>query len=253
MTIDAPLHVAWFRSLFSTDPHTRRVTVDTLAARLADPRHVVTREERERVVPLWSPVEYRPGTTRGSDNVARVHWLVLDYDDGTPIDTVRERWGGWVHIGHTSYSHMQRRKPTKQHPDGRDPAPALRVVLPLLEPVDADVWPEVMRRVLRGHGREADSKCIDPARMFYAPCLAAEGAPWAQWVHMPAGDTSGPWLCLAEHVEEARAQMARDEAARKERLAEVAARARDRVATDRDAEREVRRRLLEDPRARASP
>lgn len=250
MTIDAPLHVAWFRNLFATTPHSRRVTVETLAKRLSEPRHVVSREERERAVPLWSPVEYRPGAERGSANVARVHWLVLDYDDGTPIETVRERWGGWVHIGHTSYSHMQGRPPTKQHPDGRAPAPALRVVLPLLDTVDADVWPLVMRRVLEGAGQEADRKCIDPARMFYAPCLAHEGAAWEHWVHMPAGDLSGPWLCLGQHVEAAREQMRRDEEERRRRLEEVAKRARDVVSDDRDAAREVRRRLLEDPRAR---
>jgi len=244
------LHISTFAHLRSVRPVGRAVSIERFAQRLGQVRVSPTREERAASVPLWSPVRYTPETTRASANVADVHWLVLDYDDGTSIDAARDRWRHWVHIGHTSYSHMQGRPPTQAHPEGRPPMPALRVVLPLLEPVPADVWSEVMRGVLAGLGHEADSKCIDPARMFYVPVIASQTAPFEHWVHMPAGGLDGPWLCLDDEVRHARRTVAEQRAAREQRLAEVAARARDVVTTRDEQEREVRRRLLEDPRAR---
>ena len=246
------LHLTMFRRLSATEPMGRDVTVQAIATRLGQAAVCPSRQERERTVPLWSPVRYREGTTRASRNVKEVHWLVLDYDDGTSAAVARERWSGWVHIGHTSYSHMQGRPPTKTHPEGRPPAPALRVVLPLREPVPADVWSEVMRGILGGLGQDADSKCIDPARMFYVPVVASEGAPFEHWVHMPAGGLDGPWLCLADEAHAARQAIADREREREERREDARRRSRERdqVASRTDRDREVRRRLLEDPAAR---
>jgi len=245
-----PLYVSTFRHLRAVQPTGRAVEVGAMARRLGQAQVCGSREERGRSVPLWSPVRYREGARRGSDGVAEVHWLVLDYDDGTPAEVARERWSGWVHIGHTSYSHMQGRPATKTHPEGRPPAPALRVVLPLLEPVPAEVWSEVMRGILSGLGQEADSKCIDPARMFYVPVVASPSAAFKHWVHTPAGGLDGPWLCLADEVAQARVVVEERERERVARLEAVAARARDIVDSREEQEREVRRRLLEDPRAR---
>ena len=107
----APLYLSMFRHLRDTAPQGRPVEVGAVARALGSFRVAATREERARSVPLWSPVEYLEGMSRASANVRRVHWLVLDYDDGTPIQVARERWSGWVHIGHTSYS--QDRKSTR--------------------------------------------------------------------------------------------------------------------------------------------
>lgn len=236
-------HITTFPHLRATRPTTRYVTMRAVVRMLSDWSRVVSPSQREWTVPLWSPVKYREGATRSSDGVDLVNWLVLDYDDGTPADVLRERWKGWVHIGHTSYSHMQPK-------DDRPPMPALRIALPLLEPVSGRLWSPVMRAIMQDEGREADRKCIDPARMFYVPCVSSADAPRRSWVHMPAGDIDGPWLCLAGRVGDARAQMDREEAERQERLRKVAARARDVVDSREGQEREIRRRLLEDPRAR---
>lgn len=236
-------HITTFPHLRATRPTTRYVTMRAVVRMLSDWSRVVSPSEREWTVPLWSPVSYREGATRSSAGVDLVHWLVLDYDDGTPADVLRERWKGWVHIGHTSYSHMQSK-------DDRPPMPALRIALPLLKPVSGRLWSQVMRAVMQDQGREADRKCIDPARMFYVPCLATADAPRRSWVHMPAGDLDGPRLCLADRVADAVEEQERAERAREERLRRIAARARDVVQTREDQEHEVRRRLLEDPDAR---
>jgi hypothetical protein len=246
----APLYLSMFRHLRDTAPQGRPVEVGAVAQALGSFRVAATREERARSVPLWSPVEYLEGRSRASANVRRVHWLVLDYDDGTPIQVARQRWSGWVHIGHTSYSHMRGRPPSKAQPEGKPPAPALRVVLPLLEPVEAEVWPDVMRSILGDIGQEADRACIDPARMFYVPVVASEDAPRAHWVHMPAGGIDSPWICLADRVEAARRaklERASEAAARRE---QARARARDVTESYRDRGQEIRRRLMEDPTAR---
>ena len=117
------LRISMFRNLYDTVPVAREVSLADVVAMCSDWSRVVSPESRPGRVPLWSPVEYKPGATRGSDGVALVHMLALDYDDGTPVEEVRRRWSGWVHIGHTSYSHQQWK-------DDRPPMPAVRVILP---------------------------------------------------------------------------------------------------------------------------
>jgi len=243
------LHVSAFAHLRAVQPTPGAVGVAAMAARLGQFATCPDREERARFVPLWSPVAYHAGTTRASRNVRAVYWLVLDYDDGTSVEAARATWARWVHIGHTTFSHMTGRPPTKAHPQGRPPAPALRVVLPLRSPVAAEVWPDVMRSILSDVGRDADPKCIDPARMFYAP-VARPGGLVEHWTHTPAGGVDGPWICLAERVEAARAaRVARVELAEKRRR-QAQARARDTTRSISEQAAEVRRRLLESPEAR---
>ena len=235
--------ITMFAHLRSTQPISREVQIEAIAHRLGRFADCASREERSKRVALWSPVTYRPGTTRASRNVADVQWLVLDYDDGTPAKVARERWSRWIHIGHTTFSHMQERS------NGNAPAPALRVVLPLARPVAAEVWPDVMRQVLSTFGTEADKKCIDPARMFYVP-VAKPGAARAHWIHLPRDRFAGPLLNLDRVVERARQAVAEREAQASRRRAEVEQRRASMVRSNRDRDREVRRLLLEDGSAR---
>jgi hypothetical protein len=109
---------------------------------------------------LWSPVTYRPGTTRGKANVDWVHMLVLDIDHGDlPLDLL----SGLEWFGHTTFSHT---------PD----APRWRVVLPLAAPVSGADWPEFWLRANAHFGGCIDPQTKDSSRIFYLPsCLP--GAP----------------------------------------------------------------------------
>lgn len=79
---------------------------------------------------LWSPALYRAGGRRQKEDVTHVSCLVMDHDDGTPIEVVQEVWAPWFHIVHTTWSHQ-------------DSFPRFRIILPLSEAIEADRWERV--------------------------------------------------------------------------------------------------------------
>lgn len=127
-------------------------------------------------LPLWVPATFQPGATRAAAAVDWVHFLVWDYDDGTPIEEALGPWMQWPWVLHTTWGH------TPKHPK-------FRLILPLECPVPgADwkhrAWPEMRRYAAGG----PDSACKDPSRMYYLP-----GAPTERMRHfvfrsfVPAG------------------------------------------------------------------
>jgi len=90
------------------------------------------RREAKKDFRLWAPLLFVPGGKRDAADVLHVSCLVLDYDDGTPIDEANDVWRPWFHIIHTTWSH-------------RPEHPKFRVVLPLARPVDPAGFLEVWR------------------------------------------------------------------------------------------------------------
>lgn len=102
---------------------------------------------------LWSPVIYRPGTTRGNDNVRYVTCLVADMDSEA-FDYAR--LDGLEYLAYTTWSHS---------PDD----PHWHLVLPLAHPVPAAMWHGVWQRLHERIAVIGDPQTKDPARIFYRP------------------------------------------------------------------------------------
>lgn len=172
----------------------------------------------KRLLPAWSPATFR-GERRCADEVLDVGLLVLDYDGGASIDDELDRWCGYRLALHTSWSHTL-------------VLPKFRVVLPLQVPIAGDCWGGVYAWALRHTGRVADTKCSDPSRLYFRPALKAHDAPWRFEV------CEGISLDVREHA------VPPPPPAPRKPLAAVTA------WTPGAADREMRRRLREEPAAR---
>ncbi len=160
------MKVSYFENRFATSPH---------ANDYADLR-ALAREwsEHERTsdkgaIPLWSPAEYAPGTSRGNANVTHVHALVLDVDDSDAIEPILSTIDE-IGLAHWVYS-------THSHTDAR---PKLRVSVPLSRPATGAEWPAVMRSVaMLFPGIDPSRK--DAAGMFYLPSCPEGVEPLNAW------------------------------------------------------------------------
>lgn len=124
---------------------------------------------RARHLPAWSPATFDPGW-RSSVNATALSCIVLDHDDGAPLDLARRTWGAWAHVAHTSWSH-------------EEASPRWRVVVPLARPVAAALWPRVWAWAHARAGGRADPACKDAARLYYMPALRGPDAPWEAFTH----------------------------------------------------------------------
>jgi len=127
----------------------------------------------------WSPTSYCRHETRGADGVECVTCVVLDYDDGTPLADAIEVWEGCYLLAHPSWSH------TPDHP-------RFRVILPLLEPVPSDAWPQVWAWARERSGGHIDEACKDPSRLYLLPAKPTFTAPYRALVR----HQEGPLLTL---------------------------------------------------------
>ncbi len=165
--------ISIFRPFFSKNagrivpgcrPETRAMSWALLGRSLTTARAPSASGKTE--LPAWSPALYRAGvTSRSLEGVVEVSCLVLDYDDGTPVDAALARWADFPLIWHTSWSHMA---------DGR--TPKFRVVLPLARPVPAALWPRAWDAARRRAAGTPDPKCKDASRIYFVPALRDEGA-----------------------------------------------------------------------------
>ena len=135
------------------------------------------KDARAGLLPAWSPATFDPAW-RLNVNARAVSCLVLDHDDGAPLDLARRTWAPWAHAVHTSWSHASN-------------APRYRVVVPLARPCPVDTWPRVWAWAHDRTGGTADPACKDASRLYYLPALRTPDAPWEAWVH------DGPPLDLA--------------------------------------------------------
>jgi hypothetical protein len=146
--------VTIFEDRLDNQPRPYRVSWLALAQRLCTYDERSSKDGR-----AWSPVSYRPGTTRGKANVDQVYMLVLDVDHtALPLDLLE----GLEYVAHTTYSHT---------PDD----PRWRVVLPLAEPIDGSDWPMFWLRANAHFGGCVDPATKDSSRIFYLPSCQPGG------------------------------------------------------------------------------
>jgi len=122
--------------------------------------------------PVWIPGRLRPDDEgrlrRCKAGIEALSMLILDCDDGTPIERLRAMGDGavgavggaysFLRIGHTSFSHT----PGK---------PKARIVFPLLAPVAGDRWLTVWgaaERWAASCGVKIDPATKDPSRLWFS-------------------------------------------------------------------------------------
>ncbi len=138
------------------------------------------------------PATFREGGKRDDKDVEALTFLVLDVDDGTPVEALRGLWeqegeplAAAVWSTHSSTAAK----------------PKWRAVFPLLQPVPASDWARVWRKLCYhlAEGR-MDSSCSNESRLYYLPSCptGAEGEAFAsqhegvlldpaKWSDPPAG------------------------------------------------------------------
>lgn len=109
-------------------------------------------------VPLFSPWKYT-SRERNGDAVEGTNLLVLDYDNGPPVDFIAGFFAGRYHsFIYTTFSHSKDR-------------PSFRVVLPTRDFVGKDEIKAQRRNILAHFPPNGqDSTSMDVARCFYVPC-----------------------------------------------------------------------------------
>jgi putative DNA primase/helicase len=164
------LSIALFRNKEAREPKPGSVSWEEMCEQLTRFRERATKDGA-----LWSPTQYRAGTTRGKANVEWVDGLTLDFDDGTHWSELEESHHGLARCLHTSFSH------TPEHP-------RWRVVFPLARPVSAEEWPTVYPKLAHALGcGHQDAACKDASRIYYLPSCPPDAARHAE-VH------EGVWL-----------------------------------------------------------
>ncbi len=119
-------------------------------------------DKAKKAHPLFSPVLYKPNTTRGNANIESVSCFVADLENLTPseLTQIQASWAGLAWCLYTSVKH-------------RPEAPRLRVVFPLASPVPVSEWPRVWQK-LTYHltDNRNDPATKDAARMHFLPIVA---------------------------------------------------------------------------------
>lgn len=106
--------------------------------------------------PAWSPVRYAENSKRGNGNVISVCMAVIDVDDGTPHESVLNRFNGYACLVHSSFSHSSELE-------------KYRIILPLSVSIPAQDWKQVWERINQQAGGCNDAATKDLARLYYKP------------------------------------------------------------------------------------
>jgi P4 family phage/plasmid primase-like protien len=119
----------------------------------------------------WSPITYKPGTTRANKNVVEVSAVGADFDHKSVEDyqDIRAQVEG-LGLTYTMYSTWS------CEPDEL----AFRMVIPFTKPVPAAQWSDVWHRVNEHvFGGQSDPQTKDTSRMFFRPACPPDGLPFA--------------------------------------------------------------------------
>lgn len=116
---------------------------------------------------------------RRQANVEAMHLLVLDYDDGLPIDQAKELFSEYEHIGYTSYNHQVSK-------NGKQPVDKYRLIFPLVTPCQMNDWMEIRHNVA-AFAPEVDMASVRLHQPFAIP-LVRTGGEKTQW------HNKGKWL-----------------------------------------------------------
>ena len=140
--------VSVFESKDDNRPVEHRLPWASLADRLCRYDERQTKDGK-----AWSPVTYKPGTTRGKANVDQVYLLVLDFDHAVVDWKLIENF---EYCGHTTYQHTRE-------------APRWRIIVLLERPIGGQDWPEFWLRAQAFFGGCVDPTTKDSSRIFYLP------------------------------------------------------------------------------------
>lgn len=144
--------IATFEHKRDNQPRSHNVTWDRLVERLT--KHA---EREDKDGPLFSPVTYLKGATRGNNRVLTVNLAVADYDHGEDWETVKEQLAAYTYVAYSTYSFTPE--------DCR-----FRVVIPFTKPVQKADWPKVKAAIDEHVFRQgSDPAAKDAARLFYLP------------------------------------------------------------------------------------
>ncbi|CAE6747697.1 DUF5906 domain-containing protein [Paraburkholderia domus] len=170
---DRPLAFSLFAKLTETTPQRTGDRRWPKARRMFESHFANPHKDR---VPGFSPVRFKPGTTRADINVVALSCLVLDLDD-VPLDAIRGAISQYEWVAHSTHSHTPARH-------------CSRVILPLMR----DVFPAEWSRFWLAASREltgglADKACKDLSRFYYLPSVHPERASDAFHEH-----NEGTWL-----------------------------------------------------------
>lgn len=155
---------------------------------------------RDRL-PGWSFARYRndsrvpapgePPEETAIERIREVWGVIVEYVDDATVGRkeIERRWGAWRYVAYTTAFHDSE---LEDQPAG----PRWRVMLPLAEPVSAEVAQQLgaWARHPRRRAGIVSSLTDDPTRWVAVPALAPGGYEWSQG----RGEYLDPQRCLAE-------------------------------------------------------
>ena len=123
-------------------------------------------KDARATLPLFSPVLYKPGATRGNAGVEEVSCFICDLDDvsAEEVAALRDSWKApdGSPLAWALYS-------TSKH---RTEAPRVRVIFPLFAPVPAADWPRVWLKLTYNLTENRNDKATkDLARLHFLPIV----------------------------------------------------------------------------------
>ena len=146
------------------EPLPGEVEFGQLAGLLSQP---IAHRGAKESIPAWMPTVLRPDERgkyrRAKASVIAVSCLVLDLDQGEPLDRAAALAEGYTAMMHTSWSH------TPEHPKAR-------LVFPFHEPAPAARWEQVWdaaARWAKKSGLTLDPATKDSSRLYFLPAYPA--------------------------------------------------------------------------------
>ena len=173
------------------EPQPGEVEFAELAGLLSEP--IAHRGSKESI-PAWMPTILRPDDAgrfrRAKASVVAVSCLVLDLDQGEPLDRAAALADGYTAMMHTSWSH------TPEHPKAR-------LVFPFAEPAPVARWEQVWDAAARWAklgGLTLDPATKDASRLYFLPAYPvgdeARRRAFRAWVRYDDADQLLSWRRL---------------------------------------------------------
>jgi len=163
-------------------PQQRSVSWDELCDLLT----TFTDERPRDSASLWSPTQYRDGTTRSNEGIESLSCLVIDVDCGIVVEDVSPHWDerGLAYIIHSTAHHLREK-------NGEPAVPRWRAIFPLKTSMSSEQWSDVVYPRLATYliGTAWDNACKDPARISWLPMIVKDH-PHFSSAH------DGAWLSL---------------------------------------------------------
>lgn len=126
---------------------------------------------------LFSPALFEPALRR-KENVRELSLLVLDIDHKAELQTLQTRLAA-LQCAYSIYSTHSHLRQTESNPEAE---PRFRVVLPLAEPVQSNLFPILWQYVKKATDLPLDEAAKDASRIFYTPAISQKDAPFCSYI-----------------------------------------------------------------------